>query len=239
MNVFDRIAIGTANWGQVPYGHRGVTCPRDEQEEIISYCMSAGIHAIDTAVAYNVDLSWVPTCFDIVMKVRNGDDIELAGRSHIVMAHGVEAWDWVNNEYRHDLGQVAGLSMYDIADWQNHEPVATVVQIPYSTFDRRWESHLADIKSEEVDIHVRSCFVQGKVFTATEPVFVRFRKYAAELNLPVGTLCILFCLLNPNVDKVIIGVDSEQQLRENLRFFHRLDGFGVDDPNIIDPRKWS
>jgi aryl-alcohol dehydrogenase-like predicted oxidoreductase len=237
MNVFDRLAIGCANWGPTPYGHKGVQCPREEQEKIIGYAMSCGIHTLDTAVAYNVDLSWVPTCFEIVMKVRDGDDVEVAGRAAVIMSHNSEAVEWARREYRHDLDQRWGQSLYDPG-----EPIAStaqVVQLPYSAFDRRWEEGLGTLHNLHLEIHVRSIFVQGKVFTSDELVFVRFRQYAAKLNLPVGTLCILFCLLNPNVDKVIIGVDSEQQLRENLRFFHRLDGFGVDDPNIIDPRRWE
>lgn len=201
MEVFSRLALGTSNWNeQRPYGHRGVTCPREEQEKIVAYCMSAGIHTIHTKKAYGVNLSWVPTAFDI----------------------------WYSDEF-------PCCTIYDPAD-----PVAyrawSVLQVPYSPFDRRHEEHFENYKVHVKELHVRSCFVQSKVFASDEPVFVRFRKYAGELGIPVGTLCILFCLLNPHVDKVIIGVDSEQQLRDNLRFFHRIDGFGVDDPKVIDPR---
>jgi len=201
MSVFDRLAIGTANWGQV-YGHRGVTCPREEQEKIVFYLMSAGIDTIHTKEAYHVDLSWLPTYFDIVY----GDQHGFYDPSEVPHVH--EPWPYMN--------------------------------VPYSPFDRRWETWLAQDGHQCAEqIHVRSVFCQGKVFTGAEPVFVRFRKYAGQLHLCVGTLCLLFCLLNPHVDKVIIGVDSEQQLRENLRFFHRLEGFGVDDPSVIDPRLWE
>jgi len=202
MNAFNRIAIGTASWtaDAAGYGHRHVTCPREEQEKILAYCMSCGIDTIHTKKAYNVDLSWVPTAFDIV----HGDQ------------HG----------------------LYDLSEVPEIREPWPYLNIPYSPFDRRWEEWLEDVYRYAEEIHVRSVFCQGKVFTSDEPVFVRFRAYAAKVGLPVGTLCILFCLLNPHVDKVIIGVDCEQQLRDNLRFFHRMDGFGVDDPNIIDPRRW-
>jgi aryl-alcohol dehydrogenase-like predicted oxidoreductase len=245
MSVFDRLVLGVANWGPTPYGHHGVTCPRSEQEKIIAYAMCCGIRTIDTAVAYNVDLSWVPTAFDIVMKVRGCDEVPKDGWS-VLMAHDSDAYDKIQLPPDNDE---RGVSWYDPQDkvkytlsefahrhdWMERRP--GVVQIPYSPFDRRWEDEIVQTH-EWAQIQVRSVFCQGKVFTSDESVFVRFRKYASELGLPVGTLCILFCLLNPNVDKVIIGVDSEQQLRENLRFFHRLDSFGVADAKIIDPRLW-
>jgi aryl-alcohol dehydrogenase-like predicted oxidoreductase len=206
VSIFERIAIGVANWNeQKPYGHRGVTCPRAEQEKILAYCQSAGIDTIHTKKAYGVDLSWVSSAFRIV---------------------------------RSD--EFPNYSLYDPSDWLEVPGSCNVLQFPYSPFDRRWEEVLADDGWYETpEFHARSCFCQGKVFSSDEPVFVRFRKYAGEMGIPVGTLCILFCLLNPNVDKVIVGVDSEEQLREDLRFFHRMGSFGVEDPKIIDPRRWT
>lgn len=172
--------------------------------------MSCGIGALHTKPEYGVDLSWVPTAFDVVTA---------------------------------ELYSSTTRSPYNLSDFQPHEDGDTLewVNVPYSPFNREWEDWMEMAKNTRKtrEIHVRSVFVQGRVFTSDDPVFVRFRKYAGELGIPVGTLCILFCLLNPNVDKVIVGIDSEQQLRDDLRFFHRLDSFGVDDPNIIDPRKWS
>lgn len=237
MSIFSRIAIGAANWGKEPYGHRGVVCPRSEQEKIIQYCMSAGIRMLDTAVAYGVDLSWVPTAFEIVTKVGVKEDLPEdfgGGKADILLAHTPEAWPKVV-KWR-DSGLRVGMSLYDVSDPSMYK--GEVFQIPYSPFDRRWEPEIA-LWGPEMEVHVRSVFCQGKVFHSDEPVFVRFRKYAGELGIPVGTICILFCLLNPHVDKVVIGVDSEEQLRDDLRFFHRLDSFAVEDLNVIDARRWE
>jgi len=204
MSVFSRIAIGCANWGK-PYGHRGVTCPRVEQEKIVAYAMSCGIDTIHTKEAYAVDLSWVPTSFAIIES------------------------DEEPNKSIYSPGDVKAVNVnYD-----------GVVQVPYSPFNRIHEEHMVGYKDHWPILHVRSIFVQGKVFTSEEPPFRRFRQYAGQLGIPVGTLCILFCLLNPNIDKVIVGVDSVRQLRDNLRLFHRLDSFGVTDPKLIDPRTWK
>lgn len=248
MNVFSRIVIGCANWNESrPYGHRGVVCPRAEQEEIISYCMSCGINGIDSAVAYNVDLSWVPTSFWVALKARKGDRLpsyEEMGHEYILDAYGTDSFDYFLAKHREDDRQPLphGISFYDVAEEptaeqciKNHYHFSTR-NVPYSPFDRRWETR---IEGGYRPSFVRSIFCQGKAFTSDEAPFVRFRKYASELGMPVGTLCILFCLLNPHVDKVIIGVDSAQQLRDNLRFFHRLDSFAVEDLDIIDARRFG
>jgi len=43
--------------------------------------------------------------------------------------------------------------------------------------------------------------------------------------------------MNPNIDKVIIGADSYEQFKENLRFFQRMGNFQIDDLDIIDLRR--
>ena len=239
MSIFDRIAIGTANWGDKPYGHRGVICPRSEQEKIITYCQSCGIHTIDTATAYGVDLSWLPPAFEIVMKIRREDPIDRIDRHHRFLAHSAEdRGAFYDLAECRGIPEIEGTSFYDPGQ-ERDLPFQVIWSIPYGPFDRRWEEAMREHRAAGGENWVRSCFLQGRVFHSPEPVFVRFRKYAGELDIPVGTLCILFCLLNPNVDKVIVGVDSEEQLREDLRFFHRMGSFGVEDPKIIDPRRWT
>lgn len=236
MSIFSRLAIGTANWRDKPYGHRHTMCGREEQEKIIEYCLRVGIRWIDTATAYGVDLSWIPQGFTTFMKVTRSDDLRVGhGPGWIRIAH--KAFE--TKEDKRYMCSVDGVSFYD-----PEERTGCVHQawwnVPYSPFDRRWEDLIKWNHDSERGLNiVRSVFCQGKVFDSDEPPFVRFRKFAGEMGIPVGTLCILFCLMNPNVDVVIIGVDSCEQLRDDLRFFERLDGFGVDDPKIIDPRRWN
>jgi predicted aldo/keto reductase-like oxidoreductase len=44
---------------------------------------------------------------------------------------------------------------------------------------------------------------------------------------------------NPHVDKVIIGVDSLDQLKENLSFIEEWNALEEKDLDIIDPRRWN
>jgi predicted aldo/keto reductase-like oxidoreductase len=71
---------------------------------------------------------------------------------------------------------------------------------------------------------------------------------ASKNNIPLELLCLCFVAQNPFIDKVLLGVDSLEQLRSNLRFSgymkkaRELDGqlrkFIVDDEKIILPSLW-
>jgi aryl-alcohol dehydrogenase-like predicted oxidoreductase len=116
-----------------------------------------------------------------------------------------------------------GASIYEPRDL-NKLPMHLigVLQVPYSLFDRRFGPYFANWKAEGIEIHVRSVFLQGKILEKVKP-----------------HEAIAFCLMNPYVDKVIIGVDSLEQLKDDLRYFHRLNELKVTNEKIIDPRKWN
>lgn len=207
MNVFSRIAIGTANWGE-PYGHRKVQCPRDEQGKIIDYCAEHGIDTIHTKDAYGADLSWLPPLFEIID------------------------------------GEQDGFSVYDLGvpiDLTRGPVRREFINVPYSIVDRRFEAvmehgHIIVGGTIRVPVHVRSIFCQGKVFTGGEPVFEAVRTTAHALNMTTAQFCLQFVLLNPHVDKIVVGVDSLQQLQEMLLPYEMMDRLRCDEPSLIDPR---
>jgi len=95
---------------------------------------------------------------------------------------------------------------------------------------------------EHTEIQVRSIFLQGAVFLKEipehlKPIEGKIRNIQGYDN-PALT-CLLFVLLNPCVDRVIMGVDSLKQLQDNVKFFRRLDDFEVKDENILDIREWK
>jgi len=200
--MFDRLMIGTANWGKEYRGHQ---VPKDEIKKILEYCQTSGIRYIDTAIAYDCDeiMRKVNSYFKIQCKLREGDNHP----------------SWASWSISHDLTpRQFGISLYPT---DPIDPDVRIIQIPYSIGCRNFEPYLQESDSEW---QARSIFDGGKVFT--DPKYKTLRHHAKSYNLPVGTMCILFCLLNPRIDKVIIGVDSVEQLKDNLRFLHRLNSLG-------------
>lgn len=213
--MWDRLAIGTANWGKAYRGHQ---VPEDDIKRILAYCQSSGISFIDTATAYECDWEMenlVNSYFHVQCKVT--DDNKPS---------------WANSYISHDEDSRGdGRTFYDVR--RIHAQSDEIINMPYSIVDRSWEK----VFGMPMIWQARSVFCGGKVFTGTHNTFVRLRCYAQQLGLPVGTLCILFCLMNSSIDKVIIGADSYEQFKENLRFFQRMGNFQIDDLDIIDLRR--
>jgi aryl-alcohol dehydrogenase-like predicted oxidoreductase len=215
--IFNRLCVGTANWGKE---YNGAKVSEDDQKRILDYCQCGGIDMIDTATAYGWDWTRVSSYFKVVVKYQTDDSLKkIYDRSphgtYCVMAHNPKI-------YR---SPATGVSLYEPQKLRfSLQP--KVVQIPYSLFDRRAEAYFPEWKTGYdpiEEIHVRSVFLRGKIIKAgVEP-----------------WKCIAFCLMNPYVDRVIIGADSFEQFKENLRPFHRMNVMAKDDINLLDPRKWK
>lgn len=217
MSIFSRLAIGTAAWGKE---YNGVKISEDDQKRILDYCQCSGIDMIDTAVAYEWDWTKISSYFHINLKLRIHDLWDC--NVYCCMAHDIPMY-YQMEHIHYDNPSITGVSLYEPSELGKISlQKVDIVQIPYSIFDRRFEPYFNEFKSTLTEIHVRSIFLRGKILERFEP-----------------WECIAFCLANPLIDRIIIGVDSYQQLKDNLRIFHRWESSGVEDENILDPRKWE
>lgn len=133
-----------------------------------------------------------------------------------------------------------------------------ILQIPYSIFDRRFENYLEILKENDIEIHVRSVFLQGLAFLNPESLpknLIKAKSYvetlqniASENDISISALCLNFALLNSCVDKVTIGIDSLEHLRQNIKnlysmekvinIYSELERLNIEDENIVLPYKW-
>jgi len=110
------------------------------------------------------------------------------------------------------------------------EMIPDIVQLPYSLLDRRFEPYFENLKSLGVEVHIRSVFLQGLYFIELNKLPLKLESLRNELsqlkeiclenNISIGSLSINFVNNNPQVDKVVIGVDSLEQLIKNLNFLY-------------------
>lgn len=101
-----------------------------------------------------------------------------------------------------------------------------LIQIPYNIFDRRFEKYFDELKLRNIEIHVRSVFLQGLFFKKPEELSNYFasvkskidkiHKKSIEKGISIAEFCLKFAVYNPNIDKVVIGIDSKKQLMENI-----------------------
>lgn len=125
--------------------------------------------------------------------------------------------------------QKTGVSVYypEQVQWFiSHKIRLDIIQIPYNIFDRRFEPFLEQFKNEGIEIHTRSAFLQGLFFKNINSLPSHFdlvknkigdlQNIAKSINLSLNKLLLIFCLHQKFIDKVIIGVDSEEHLHDNM-----------------------
>lgn len=133
-----------------------------------------------------------------------------------------------------------------------------LVQLPYNIFDRRFEPYLDELKERNVEIHARSIFLQGLFFRNShtlpkhfEPVknkIISLQRLANKFSLPINILCLLFVLRKLQIDKLVLGVHTVAQLKDNLEasnFLNRIDeltpqfdSYQVENVKMIVPLYW-
>ncbi len=134
-----------------------------------------------------------------------------------------------------------------------------IVQLPFNIFDRRFYPLFPLLKDRGIEIHVRSVFLQGLFFLEPDhlpPWFagvknhiLRLRDLARESGIPLSVLLLNDVLMREEIDKVIIGVTSDAELKENLNAFtylehsaalrDELDTFAIKDEQILLPFNWK
>jgi aryl-alcohol dehydrogenase-like predicted oxidoreductase len=130
--------------------------------------------------------------------------------------------------------------------------VPDLVQVPYNVFDRRFEPWLKILKDRNVEIHSRSAFLQGLFFMNPDELPEHFNSIKTTLkdvknqfssdNELSGAL-LYFCVSNPFIDKVIIGINNVDQLTSNITELNSVrqstwKDYGINDNSILLPYKW-
>ena len=155
-----------------------------------------------------------------------------------------------------------GFSLYYPKELQfllNKRIKIDIVQIPFSIFDQRFLEYFPVLKDLNVEIHVRSLFLQGFVFkktgeisdkmSALRPKLGVLHDFSRKLNVPIAAICLNFAVLNRYIDNVIFGVDSKDNLQENVEglsylqeiksIYYELERLKEDDEDIVSTKAWS
>ena len=216
--------------------------------------------------------------FDIITKLNSGKKVEQFLKESIkrlkirqlygCLIHSFSIYEKEPEAYtslricqKKGLVKKTGFSIYHPREleqlWQDGV-LFDIIQIPYSVFDQRFAPYFKELKEKGVEIHVRSVFLQGLYFRESENLESYFlplarnlnklKKMSVELEQSLASLCLNFVLYNPLIDKIIIGVDSKDNLMENMKavlegeisseVYQELSNLRVDDERLILPYKW-
>jgi len=151
-----------------------------------------------------------------------------------------------------------GISAYDSSDLEraldHFGADLGAVQVPTSVLDQRLVN--ADIidrlRSTGAEIQVRSIFLQGLLLDPTSsaapaqhPAVMGFHRRCAKLGVTPLAAALGFIRSLDWVDVAVVGVTSAVELAEITEVWADStaddvwDGFGSQDLNLLDPRRWA
>ncbi|UTW46031.1 aldo/keto reductase [bacterium SCSIO 12696] len=183
--------------------------------------------------------------------IHNADDLLKPG--------GFDLYAEMQNLKAAGLVQKIGVSVYSPEQLAGiAEKVSLdLVQLPLNIFDQRFlrSEVLAQLKSEGVEIHVRSAFLQGLLLMDTEslnpyfesikPLHADFHKLCMKEGVTPLEASLQFVSSLDCVDVVVCGVNSLDQFSELLESSSgRIDpdvfsSCSVSDLSVIEPSRWS
>lgn len=130
-----------------------------------------------------------------------------------------------------------------------------LVQAPLSLVDQRilktgWLSRLKD---KGVEVHTRSTFLQGLLlldyidipskFSHWDWLFQKWHLWLKAHNFSALEASLAFSLSFPEIDRVVVGVDSPRQLEQIIKAANLINiefpNLNSEDENLINPANWS
>jgi len=154
-----------------------------------------------------------------------------------------------------------GVSIYTNDDLQVliDDSDIDLIQLPFNLLDNftfRGDLLLKAKRKGKI-IHTRSAFLQGlflkdpndkhPVVQLFQKELVRIHEIAREQGVSITTLALSYCLAQPYIDQVIIGVDSLSQLESNVGatvykidkvIIQRINEIQTDHAELLNPSMW-
>ena len=155
-----------------------------------------------------------------------------------------------------------GVSVYKNAEIENllKDDSISVVQLPFNLLDNLnlKKSLFERLKEKNKLIHTRSAFLQGLFFKDLHDKNRIVQQLKAELgwlknllleyNCSIEQLAISYCCMNKEIDNVILGIDSEDQLNMNLQavkfnltkeIVEKIHDISISNVNLLNPSLWN
>ena len=149
-----------------------------------------------------------------------------------------------------------GISVYEIKEVKKILKFWTpdIIQLPLNIFDQRFlkNNFLKDLKKKGIEIHVRSCFLQGILLKPhlqignkkSKKIFKNFLRWCEKKKINQITTCLHFIKKIKQINFLVVGFENEAQLKEIIYTFNKKtlnvpNKFANNEKRVIDPRKWN
>jgi aryl-alcohol dehydrogenase-like predicted oxidoreductase len=174
----------------------------------------------------------------------------------LVEQHGAELYAAINSLRIKKIIQRIGISIYapDELDGIIGKFDIDVVQAPLNVFDRRILGVIDQLTAQNIEVHVRSVFLQGVLivgpkdrpqrFQPWSEHFSRFDTWVLSTGVSAMACCLAFALQQPGVAKLVIGTTSAESLTEIInsvpnRHLEVPADLQSSSEQLIDPRVWG
>jgi aryl-alcohol dehydrogenase-like predicted oxidoreductase len=263
--------------------------PEDEISEILYFASNEGLSMLDTAYGYGDSeecigkaLLGMQKDFQIVSKLPKCKRREVARicqeslerlniqRFYGYLVHNIDnvyedltgIWNEMLELKEKGVVKKIGFSLYfprELEFLLDKKINFDIIQLPYSIFDQRFNTYFEKLNQKEIEIHVRSIFLQGLIYRNAAELNGKFTKMREKLEalknisiknkISMPLLALGFALLNKRIDKVVIGVDSLDNLKENIAEIQKISSvidvydeialLREDNEDIILPINWK
>ena len=155
-----------------------------------------------------------------------------------------------------------GVSVYsndEIEDLLNFKNI-NLIQLPFNLFDNQYQRKeiLEKAKKRNIEIHTRSVFLQGLFFKNINTLnnflsplknnLIELNSILKSYNIDMNSLALNYSINKSYIDKVLIGVDSLEQLQENIKalqttgltsVFKEIDDIQIKEKELLNPSLWK
>jgi len=176
-----------------------------------------------------------------------------------------------NNETLKDLvrlkneGKIQriGVSVYsnDEIEILLNYPEINLIQMPFNMLDNWYQrgEYVRRAKDNKIEIHVRSVFLQGLFFmtanelpTKLKPLksyLIQLQELCSEQQMSMEMAAMAYVLSRPEIDRVLLGVETPDQLSGNLNqinqlelsdeFLESVNAIQVAETELLSPVNWK
>jgi len=170
---------------------------------------------------------------------------------------GQEIWSTLQDLIQSGIVEKIGYSIYEPKEldqlWSKYQP--NIIQTPFNVFDRRIKTSgwLKKMHNNNVEVHVRSIFLQGlllmgkekrpAIFDHWNPIWEEWDKWLEKEKLSPLEASLGFVNSELMVDRIVVGVDSLKQLKEIIVLSEiQIEcipcTISTNDQNLINPSNW-
>jgi len=218
---------------------------------------------IVTKVPHDIEVN------DISNKIKNYIEILNVEYLDVIMFHSFDSFVKNKNSILElsDLKSEGLINRIGVSVYTNNQieyliddKLVSVVQLPFNLLDNSSVKGdlLKRLKSKGKIVHTRSAFLQGIFFKNCNDNNIIVQELKVELNnlnniaiknnCSMEELALSYCMNQQFIDNVIIGVDSIEHLRSNIRasefkigyeVIDEINSIKIKDTDLLNPSLWT